>query len=73
MGAPTKQEWAKIHAKAWKDPEFRKHLETNPMQALKLYGKEVGKNFDKVIDIGPRPKGVPDEDLHKHHVPPACC
>lgn len=74
MAAPTKEEWSHIHAKAWQDPEFRAMLESDPAAALARYGKEVGKNFDRVIDIGPRPDGVADSDLYKHHkIPPACC
>lgn len=74
MAAPTKEDWSHIHAKAWKEPEFRNLLENDPSAALAHYGEKTGKVFDQVIDIGPRPEGVSDEDLHKHHkIPPACC
>jgi len=76
MGAPTKKDWGAIHAKAWRDKEFRKLLETDPAKAVKKYGKEVGKTFDKVVKVGPKPKDTADADLHKHESakqPPACC
>ena len=34
MGAPTKKDWGQIHAKAWRDPEFRKLLETGSDEGL---------------------------------------
>jgi len=76
MGAPTKTDWGQIHAKAWQDKEFRNLLETDPAKAVHAWGKSVGKSFDKVVKIGPKPKGVAKEHLHKHEtakVPPACC
>jgi hypothetical protein len=76
MGAPTNKDWGQIHAKAWRDPEFRKLLEQDPKKALAKYGKEVGKTFDKVVKVAPKPKGVAQEDLPKHQnatAPPACC
>jgi hypothetical protein len=75
MGAPTKKDWGQIHAKAWRDPEFRKLLETDPSKAVGAYAKETGKSFDRLMKIAPRPKGDP-EKLHKSPVattPPACC
>ena len=57
MGAPTNKEWGKIHAKAWRDPEFRKLLEQDPKKAMAQYGKEVGKTFDKVVKVGPEAEG----------------
>jgi hypothetical protein len=76
MAAPSKADWGKIHAKAWKDPKFRKLLETDPTKAVKQYGAEAGKTFDKIVKVAPKPKGVSDDKLHKHDqaaVPPACC
>lgn len=76
MSAPTNKDWGRIHARAWRDPEFRKLLEQDPRKAVARYGKEVGKTFDKVVKLGPKPKGVDDEDLHRHRdavAPPACC
>ncbi len=76
MSAPTNKDWGRIHAKAWRDAEFRKLLEQDPKRALAQYGKEVGKTFDKIVKIGRKPKGVADEDLDRHKnatAPPACC
>jgi len=76
MGAPTKKDWGAIHAKAWKDKKFRTLLETDPTKAVKQYGKEVGKTFDKVVKVAPKPKGADDAKLHQHSdatQPPACC
>jgi hypothetical protein len=76
MSAPTSKDWGRIHAKAWRDAEFRKLLEQDPKRALAQYGKEVGKTFDKIVKIGRKPKGVADEDLDRHKdatAPPACC
>lgn len=76
MAAPTNKDWGQIHAKAWRDPAFRTLLEQDPKKALVQYGKEVGKTFDKIVKISPRPKGVAAEDLAKHEnatAPPACC
>jgi hypothetical protein len=76
MSAPTSKDWGRIHAKAWRDPEFRKLLEQDPKKAIAQYGKEVGKTFDRIVRIAPKPKGVKPDDLHRHAnatAPPACC
>lgn len=76
MSAPTNKDWGRIHAKAWRDPQFRKLLEQDPKKAIAQYGKEVGKKFDRVVKVTPKPKGVKAEDLHRHEnatAPPACC
>ena len=76
MSKPTKSDWGKMHAKAWKDPAFRKLLETDPTKAVKAYAKEAGKTFDKLVTIAKKPQGVPPELRSAHstaQVPPACC
>ncbi len=74
MSKPTKSDWGKIHAKAWKDPSYRKLLETDPTKALKQYAKESGKTFDKLVTVSPKPKGVAPEKLNTQmKAPPACC
>lgn len=76
MPAPTKKDWGLMHAKAWKDPKFRELMETDPKKAVAVYAKEHNKTFDKIVKIGPKPKGVADADLAKHEsaiAPPACC
>jgi hypothetical protein len=70
----TNDDWSKLHAKAWRDPKFREQLETDPTTAIRAYGKEVGKTFDKILKLAPRPEGVPDDALElQHRSPPACC
>ena len=55
MAELTEEEWSKIYAKAWSDPEFRKLLETDPIKAVEAYGKEVGKTFSKIVPLHPEP------------------
>jgi hypothetical protein len=72
----TKEDWGKIHAKAWKDPNFRQLLETDPTQAIKNYGVEVGQTFDQIVIVDPPPDltKIPEELWPLlHQAPPACC
>ncbi|HEY7247553.1 MAG TPA: hypothetical protein VH678_27080 [Xanthobacteraceae bacterium] len=74
MAVLTDREWGRIYAKAWTDPAFRKLLETDPTQAIKAYGREVGKTFPKIVRLERRPKKKKDEDLTSiHPFPPSCC
>ena len=74
MAELTDQDWGKIHAKAWRDPNFRNLLETDPTAAIKCYGLEVGKTFDKIVVLRGRPKLVPDSALDEvNPFPPSCC
>ena len=76
MSAPTNADWGHIYKKAWLDAKFRYLLETDPTKALKEYGAEVGKTFDKMVEIEPAPdsKEVPEKFWHLlHQAPPACC
>jgi hypothetical protein len=76
MAAPSKQDWGRIHAKAWTDKDFRKLLETDPKAAIAQYGREVGKSFDKIVTLRKKPTKVESKDLQKHPdatFPPACC
>jgi hypothetical protein len=76
MAAPTKKDWGQIHARAWRDPEYRKLLETDPTKAVKQYAKQAGKTFDRVMKIAPKPKGSDQDKLHtapEATTPPACC
>jgi hypothetical protein len=71
----TSKDWAKVHAKAWLDEEFRKRLETDPTRAIEQFGREVGKKFRKIVSLRPRPaKAIRDDRLHHvHPFPPSCC
>jgi hypothetical protein len=70
----TNEDRSKIHAKAWRDPVFRALLESDPTKAVEVYGKEVGKTFDKILKWDPKPEGVVGEHLVEYHrPPPSCC
>jgi hypothetical protein len=70
----SNEEWGKIHAKAWRDPEFKRLLETDPTKAIRDYGKEVGKTFDRIVTVRDKPTDVSEEHWPTfHQVPPACC
>jgi hypothetical protein len=76
--AVTNTDWGRIHAKAWTDPKFRKLLEKDPTKAIKAYGREVGKNFTKMLKLTKKPKRAPKRaseiQLVKFHPhPPSCC
>lgn len=74
MAKLTSKDWGKIHAKAWRDPNFRKLLESDPTKAVHAYGKEVGKTFDKIMTVRAKPSGIPDKHYeHVHPFPPSCC
>jgi hypothetical protein len=74
-GEITDKEWGKIHAKAWLDPEFRRLLETDPTAAIKCYGLEIGKSFNKIVILRPRPTGITSKDQLEqvNPFPPTCC
>jgi len=77
MSDVTAEDWGKIHAKAWRDPGFKYLLETNPTEAVKQYGKEVGKTFTKIVDVREPPKNadtIPPELLDQFNpFAPSCC
>ena len=76
MAVLTNTDWGKIHAKAWTDPKFRKLLERDPTKAIRVYGKEVGKTFQKMVKLKKKPKGAPQDPeklAHVHPHPPSCC
>jgi hypothetical protein len=80
----TDDDWGKIHAMAWLDPEFRKLLESDPTKAIRAYEKAIGKDkghFDKIVRLTTPPtpskgsiKDIPLEVLQKAAPwPPWCC
>jgi hypothetical protein len=72
----TNADWGKIHAKAWTDPKFRKLLERDPTKAIKAYGKQVGKSFQKMVRLKKRPKSAPKDPVKLARFnphPPSCC
>jgi hypothetical protein len=69
----TGEDWGNIHAKAWRDPEFKRLLETDPTKAIRDYGQSIGKTFDKIVFVRPRPN-IADEFLpFVNPFPPSCC
>lgn len=78
MAKLSDADWGKIHAKAWKEPKFRKLLETDPGRAIRTYYKATYKRNlpkgTKIMTIRKRPANVPHEHLHKvHQFVPWCC
>ena len=82
MAKLTDEDWGKIHAMAWLDPDFRKLLESDPTAAIRAYEKSTGKArgyFDKIVRLERPPskktaKSVPEEILQKAAPwPPWCC
>lgn len=78
----TGSDWGKIHAKAWRDSDFRKLLETDPTQAITNYiedeEKKKGRKFNrtklKMVKLRPRPHDIPDQFLEDvNPFPPSCC
>jgi hypothetical protein len=76
-GDLTDDDWGRIHGKAWRDPHFKKLLETDPTAAVKAYTDShahlKGKKL-RIVKIRPRPKGVDDDFLDDiNPFPPSCC
>jgi hypothetical protein len=70
----TNRDWGEIHKKAWLDDKFKQLLETDPTQAVKEYGMAVGKTFDKIVTVRPKPDHIPDDFLQDvNPFPPSCC
>ncbi len=80
MATLTKEDWGKIHAKAWVEPEFRQLLERDTALAVQAYEKSIGKEpgyFDQVVKIGKLPYQrdgkSPDVFASADQFPPWCC
>jgi len=76
------EDWGKIHAKAWLEPEYRNLLESDPTKAIRVYEKSIGKPpgyFDKIVRMSKPPgsrtiRSVPLEVLERAAPwPPWCC
>jgi len=73
----TDDDWGRIHGWAWRDPDFKHLLETDPSAAVKRYADQHshlrGKKV-RIVKIRPRPKGVDDDFLDDiNPFPPSCC
>jgi hypothetical protein len=82
MASLSDEDWGKIHAKAWLEPDYRKLLESDPTKAIREYEKSIGKPsgyFDKIVRMGKPPSGsvlrkTPVEVLERAAPwPPWCC
>jgi hypothetical protein len=82
MARLSDEDWGKIHAKAWLEPDYRKLLESDPTKAIREYEKSIGKSsgyFDQIVRVGKAPsvgtlKKVPLEVLQRAAPwPPWCC
>lgn len=49
-GAPTAEDWAAMHQKAFTDPAYRTLFETDPTAAVKQYATEAKKNFTLIVN-----------------------
>ena len=56
-------EWARILAESWLDPDFKVAVETNPERAIRKRFPEL--EFTHVYQVPPRPGHVSDEELWK--------
>lgn len=73
MADITGDDWGEIHARAWRDAKFKELLETDPSAAIKQYGDSVGKKFNKIVFVRPKPD-IADEFLpFVNPFPPSCC
>jgi hypothetical protein len=72
MATLTKQDWTKIHDKAWHDDKFRYLLETDPTTAVKSWYLDTYKtDVDKIVDLS---DWINEKDeLDWNHGPPSCC
>jgi hypothetical protein len=73
---PTAEDWGNIHAKAWKDAQFRHLLETDPTKAVTQYGAQIGKKYERIVIVAPAPNPakIPEELWPLLlQAPPACC
>ncbi|MGZ3391023.1 MAG: hypothetical protein ACXVCF_15700 [Isosphaeraceae bacterium] len=72
----TNVDWGKIHAKAWREEEFRRLLETDPTKAVRDYAQQNGLKVTKIVKLrpAPDPHDIPPEfwdDVNPF--PPSCC
>ncbi len=49
-GAPTPEDWAAMHQKAFTDPAYRALFETDPTAAVKQYAAEAKKSFTQIVN-----------------------
>ena len=59
----TLEEWARILAECWLDPDFKVAVETDPAPAIRKRFPDL--QFTRVYQVAPRPGNVSDEELWK--------
>jgi hypothetical protein len=76
---PSKSEMAQVYAKAWKDDEFRRLLESDPNKALREFAKENNLPWGRLMNVEPGLKTASAEEIRSLSdsdgpcPPPACC
>ena len=82
MARLSDEDWGKIHAKAWLEPDYRKLLESDPTKAIREYEKSIGKSagyFTQIVRVGKPPssrvtRSISMEVLQRAAPwPPWCC
>ena len=71
MANLTKNDWIEIHAKAWRDPDFRYLLETDPTAAIKSWAFAAGREIDRIVDLSDWIN--PDDECDWNYGAPGCC
>ena len=75
----TNADWGKIHAKAWREQDFRTKLEQDPTGAVRHYleeklGRSLSSETITIVKLRPPPDDVPEDfwdDVNPF--PPSCC
>jgi hypothetical protein len=57
----SSEEWARIMAEAWLDPNFKVAVETNPAEAINARFPDI--QFERIYQVAPREGGVTDDEL----------
>lgn len=71
MAILTKDDWVKIHAKAWEDKKFRYLLETDPTAAVKSWYHDTYKQeVEKIVDLS---DWIKKDKFDWNNGPPSCC
>jgi hypothetical protein len=80
MAELTDDDWGRIHAKAWRDEDFKNKLESDPRAAIEEYCRGIGKQLDKndkILHLHAPPsnyRDVSEEVLGgAHPFAPWCC
>ena len=61
----SSKQWGQIIAKAWKDPEFKTLLESDPTAAIHQFASENGGHCGDLMSVPERPANLSDEQVNK--------